>query len=140
MNVKRITGLLALVFALAGCATKVESLPLQAVTSRTQQQDVALYFGAQPHPRVTVALGERKLSLRIARASEDPQESCNRALADAMQRLRAYARELHGNAVINIKTRFHTTETASDTDYTCGVSPSAAAIAVRGDVVMLEGQ
>ena len=41
-------------------------------------------------------------------------------------------------AVVNVKTRFHSTETASATNYTCGVSPSAAAIAVEGERVVLQ--
>jgi hypothetical protein len=40
--------------------------------------------------------------------------------------------------VIDVSTRFHSTETNSSTDFTCGVSPSAAAIAVRGQLVVLE--
>ena len=55
-----------------------------------------------------------------------------------MQKLRAAAHERNANAVIDVSTRFHSTESNSSTDFTCGVSPSAAAIAVSGQLVVLE--
>jgi uncharacterized protein YbjQ (UPF0145 family) len=142
MRVKSITAALAIVaFTQAGCATHVQSLPLQPVTnpSTSQNDDVALYFGKATHPEVKRTLGERTQSARIARRTDGP-ESCNQALNDALQKLRSYARDHHANAVINISTRFHSTETESDTVYTCGLSTSSASINVRGDVVVLESK
>ncbi|CAB3765514.1 signal peptidase [Paraburkholderia humisilvae] len=141
MKVRSTIGVLAVVaMTQAGCATHVESLPLQAVTSQSAAQtDIALYFGTQAHPEVKRSLGERTQSVHIARKS-DGKASCDQALADALQKLRGYAHEHQANAVINISTRFHSTETSSDTNYTCGLSTSAASIIVRGDVVVLEAQ
>jgi uncharacterized protein YbjQ (UPF0145 family) len=55
-----------------------------------------------------------------------------------LTKLRADAQEHGANAVVDVQTRFHTTETSSATDFTCGVSPSAAAVAVRGNLVVLQ--
>lgn len=134
-------GLVAVVAALSGCATQVKSLPLAPVVGQsTQGEEVALYFGSQVHPAVKSQLGQTSTSVRIAREAAGQDASCNRALADALRKLRTYAHDRHANAVINIGTSFHSTETASATEFTCGVSMSAAALRVRGDVVVLEGQ
>lgn len=123
----------------AGCGTQVKSLPLQSVAAHADTtNDVALYFGSQNHPAVQRQLGEVSYSVRIARSTDGAETSCDKALAEALGKLRANAKEHGANAVINVKTRFHSAESASDTDYMCGVSPSAAAIGVRGERVVLQ--
>jgi uncharacterized protein YbjQ (UPF0145 family) len=134
-------GLMVAVATLSGCATQVKSLPLAPVVAQSSPgAQVALYFGSQDHPAVQSQLGQTTASVRIARETNGQDASCNRALADALEKLRAYARDRHANAVINIGTSFHSTESASATEFTCGVSPSAAALRVRGDVVVLDAQ
>lgn len=123
----------------AGCSTQVKSLPLQpVVASPPPGSTVAIYFGAQPHPAVARQLGDASHSVRIARSTDGAEASCNKALADALDKLRADAQGKGANAVINVTTRFHSTQSDSATDYTCGVSSSAAAIAVRGELVVLQ--
>lgn len=131
--------LAAVVITQAGCATHVESLPLQsAVQQPATGSGVALYFGPQDHPAVQHQLGEASYSVRVARAQDTADASCGKALDQALDKLRVAAHEKKANAVINVQTRFHSTETSSATDFTCGVSPSAAAVAVRGDLVVLQ--
>jgi len=131
---------------LAGCGTQLESLPIQPVASLAKQKaalstdpasKIAVYFGAQAHPDVVRRMGNASHSVRVARATDGAEASCDKALATALDKLRADAKDKGANAVVNITTRFHGTETASATEYTCGVSPSAAAIAVKGDLVIL---
>jgi uncharacterized protein YbjQ (UPF0145 family) len=134
-------GLIVVVATLSGCATQVKSLPLAPVVAQsTPGARVALYFGSQEHPAVQSQLGQTTSSVRIARDANGQDASCNLALTAALEKLRAYARDRHANAVINIGTSFHSTESASATEFTCGVSPSAAALRVRGDVVVLDAQ
>lgn len=83
-------------------------------------------------------LGDVSYSVRIARQVNTPDGACHAALAEAVSKLRAAARERHANAVIDVQTRFHSTETNSSTDFTCGVSTSAAAVAVKGQLVVLD--
>jgi uncharacterized protein YbjQ (UPF0145 family) len=124
--------------ALSGCSTHVMSLPMQPVLEQTPQgQSVALYFAAQETPPVASSLGEAKEGVRIARNTDNQEAACNTAFANALARLREKAHAKNGNAVINIVTSFHGKESSSRNDFTCGVSPSAAAIRIRGDVVVL---
>ena len=131
--------LVAVAITQAGCATQVKSLPLEsAVQQPAAGSGVALYFGSQGHPEVQHQLGQVSYSARVARVQDGADASCGKALEQALSKLRAAAQEKNANAVINVQTRFHSTETRSATDFTCGVSPSAAAVAVRGDLVVLQ--
>jgi len=129
--------LVVMALTLAGCATQVKSLPLAAAGGQSRG-NVPVYFGQQDHPAVKSRLGDVSYSVRIARKVAGPDDACHEALADAVQKLRAAASERHANAVIDVSTRFHSTESNSSTEFTCGVSPSAAAIAVSGQLVVLE--
>jgi len=140
----------------AGCATQVMSLPFAGAGSQSsggvpmnsgrqnrpavnsQPGYVPVYFGQQDHPAVKTQLGDVSYSVRIARKVAGPEDACREALAEAVRKLRVAAHERQANAVIDVSTRFHSTETNSSTDFTCGVSPSAAAIAVRGQLVELQ--
>ncbi|HZZ12132.1 MAG TPA: signal peptidase [Paraburkholderia sp.] len=122
----------------AGCATQVKSLPLAAAGGESRGA-VPVYFGDQPHAAVKSQLGDVSYSVRIARRVASPDDACHEALGEAVQKLRAAARERSANAVIDVTTRFHSTNSNSSTEFTCGVSSSAAAIAVSGKLVVLEG-
>ncbi|PLZ04299.1 signal peptidase [Burkholderia sp. WAC0059] len=126
------------VFALGGCATQVRSLPLAPVTgSDAGTQDVALYFGDEAHPPVTHEIGRVETPARIARQTEGAEVACREAIGQALESLRADARRRGGNAVVGIETHFHSTKTTSSSEYLCGVSPSAAALRISGEVVVL---
>ncbi|CAB3799363.1 signal peptidase [Paraburkholderia caffeinilytica] len=129
--------LAAVVLTQAGCATDVKSVPFEAAGAQSRD-GVPVYFGQQSHPAVTARLGDVSYSVRIARKVANPDDACHQALAEAVRKLRAAAHERNANAVIDVSTRFHSTESKSSTDFTCGVSPSAAAIAVSGQLVVLE--
>ncbi|RKR44528.1 signal peptidase [Paraburkholderia sp. BL17N1] len=129
--------LAVMALTLTGCATQVKSLPLAAAGGESRG-NVPVYFGQQAHPAVKSRLGDVSYSVRIARKVADPDEACHEALVEAVRKLRTAANERHANAVIDVSTRFHSTESNSSTEFTCGVSPSAAAIAVSGQLVVLE--
>jgi hypothetical protein len=139
MKIGYLVGVLAVVaLTQTGCATDVKSLPLAAAGGQSSGGGVPVYFGQQRHPLVKLDMGDVSYSVRIARKTSSPDEACHQALAEAVEKLRAAARERNANAVIGISTRFHSTETNSSTDFTCGVSASAAAIAVSGQLVVLK--
>ncbi|HEY2021283.1 signal peptidase [Paraburkholderia sp.] len=125
------------VATLAGCATQVKSLPLAAAGGESGG-GVPVYFGEQSHPAVKRDIGDVSYSVRIARKVSGPDDACREALAEGVSKLRAAARERSANAVIDVTTRFHSSESNSSREFTCGVSPSAAAIAVSGRLVLLE--
>jgi uncharacterized protein YbjQ (UPF0145 family) len=120
-----------------GCATQVKSLPFAASAGQSRGE-VQVYFGDQNHQPVKARLGEASYSVRIARKVASPDEACHLALQEAVRKLREAAVAHHANAVIDVSTRFHDTVTNSSSEFTCGVSPSAAAIAVRGQLVVLD--
>jgi len=122
---------------LTGCATQVKSLPLAAAGGESRG-GVPVYFGEQSHPAVKRGLGDVWYSVRIARKVAGPDDACREALAEAIGKLRAAARERSANAVIDVTTRFHSSESNSSSEFTCGVSPSAAAIAISGRLAVLE--
>lgn len=122
---------------LTGCATQVKSLPLAAAGGESRG-GVPVYFGEQNHPAVKRGLGDVSYSVRIARKVAGPDDACREALAEAIGKLRAAARERNANAVIDVTTRFHSSESNSSSEFTCGVSPSAAAIAISGRLAVLE--
>ncbi|MBN3852268.1 signal peptidase [Paraburkholderia sp. Ac-20340] len=138
---------------LAACGTELKTLPLQGalhpVTSVTNTanaapatpnavSDVAVYFGAQPHADVVHRIGDASHAIRVARATDDGDVACNKALAEGLDKLRNDAREKKANAVINVTTRFHGSHSESSTEFNCGLSRSAAAIVVKGDLVVLQ--
>ncbi|OWJ59208.1 signal peptidase [Paraburkholderia caledonica] len=122
---------------LTGCATQVKSLPLAAAGGESRG-GVPVYFGEQSHPAVKRRLGDVSYSVRIARKVAGPDDACREALAEAIGKLRAAARERGANAVIDVTTRFHSSESNSSSEFTCGVSSSAAAIAISGRLAVLE--
>lgn len=133
-----VVGALAVMaLTLTGCATQVKSLPLAAAGGESRG-NVPVYFGQQDHPAIKSRLGAVSYSVRIARKVAGPDDACHEALAEAVRKLRAAASERRANAVIDVSTRFHSTESNSSSEFTCGVSPSAAAIAVSGQLVVLE--
>ncbi len=137
---RHLAGILVATAILAGCGTVVRSLPLTGGATTADTRGVTLYFGAQAHPGVKKQIGVHAESVRLARGTDAEQEVCNKALDEALGRLRGYAAEHGGNAVINVTTRFHETRSDSQTSFTCGVSGSAGAIAVSGDVVLLDAR
>ncbi|WP_296660948.1 signal peptidase [Paraburkholderia sp.] len=136
---------------LAGCGTVVRSMPFPAEAQQPDASGVKVYFGSQEHPAVKTNFGKHDVSVRVARARDekhdahsdrvkDEKTTCELALDDALRRLRAYAKSHGANGVVNATTRFHDIRTDSTTTFTCGVSPGAGAIAVSGDVVLLDTQ
>jgi uncharacterized protein YbjQ (UPF0145 family) len=149
MKTSRLTLTAAAIAALllGACGTELKTLPIQPVTAAATANaanganvapDIALYFGAQPHADVTRRVGDASHAIRIARATDDAGVACNKALTEGLDALRADARKKGANAVINVTTRFHGSKSESTTEYNCGLSRSAAAIVVSGDLVVLQ--
>lgn len=105
-HTRHLAGMLVATSLLTGCGTVVRSLPLPAAATAPDTSGVAIYFGAQPHPEVKTSIGPRSESVRVRRV-ESEQPTCEQALAEALNRLRIYAKHYGGNAVINVMTRFH---------------------------------
>jgi uncharacterized protein YbjQ (UPF0145 family) len=122
----------------AGCTTHIHSLPMPAEVQTQGTQGVALYFGDQSHAGVKRLIETKEVRVRVARDMAGQDATCNMALNQALGQLRDYAGARHGNAVVNVTTRFQRTETSSSKEFTCGSSNNGSTLAVRGDIVQLD--
>ncbi|CDY73452.1 FIG00456945: hypothetical protein [Caballeronia glathei] len=129
-----------IVMSQAACTTQIRSLPMPADVQTQNKQGVPLYFGDESHPDVRKLIETKEVRARVAREMTGQDATCNIALGKALQQLRDYAAAQHGNAVVNVTTRFQRTETSSSKEYTCGSSNNGSTLAVRGDVVLLDAQ
>lgn len=130
---------LAMLAQAAHARTEVVTYPIKPVLESNQfAPGVALYFGDQPHPAVVTKLGEATKSSHPPRKTATEVQICNATLADALRQLANAAHDRGANAVINIKTWFHSTVNTSADNYTCGVSGVSAALRVSGEFVTLE--
>lgn len=129
----------AMLTQVAHARTEVMTYPIQPVLQAQQfAPGVALYFGNQPHPAVVSSLGEVTKSSHPPRKTATEVEICNATLADALRQLANAAHDRGANAVINIKTWFHSTVSTDASNYTCGVSGVSAALRVSGELVTVE--
>ena len=129
----------AMLTQVAHARTEVVTYPIQPVLQSQQfAPNVALYFGNQPHPAVVSNLGEVTKSSHPPRKTATEVEICNATLADALRQLANAAHDRGANAVINIKTWFHSTVSTDANNYTCGVSGVSAALRVSGELVTVE--
>jgi uncharacterized protein YbjQ (UPF0145 family) len=133
-------------FLISGCASKENrNVPLpysitEALTFRDYRAKltgVRFYYGDQRHPRVAKNLGVRTTSQRSNAVGRENTESCARAFASAILRLRAAAIRLGGDAVINIKSNYQHNEVSSETQYQCASGAIMSAVALKGTIVKL---
>jgi uncharacterized protein YbjQ (UPF0145 family) len=132
--------------ALSGCTTEgSRNVPLPySITDALGYQDyreqltgVRFYFGNQPHPRVAKNLGIRTTSQRSNAFGRNNKETCARAFASALLRLKAAALRSGGDAVIDIKSNYRHVEVSSDTQYQCASGALISAVALKGTIVKL---
>ncbi|HWI27378.1 MAG TPA: excinuclease ABC subunit A [Stellaceae bacterium] len=109
----------------------------------TQQKlgnDVAFYFGKQSTPSVAQRLGDYVTNRKSNSFGRPDQEACQRAMLDALIALRDRAKELGGNAVIDIVSYYKKDAASSETDYECHAGGFVAGVALKGTVVKLSGR
>jgi uncharacterized protein YbjQ (UPF0145 family) len=115
-----------------------------SITEALEQRDykdklkgVRLYFGNQRHPRVAKSLGVRTTSQRSNAVGRESNESCARAFASGLLRLRSAALRMGGDAVINIKSNYNHQEVSSATSYQCAAGAVMSGVALKGTIVKL---
>lgn len=99
--------------------------------------DVAMYWAGQAHPKVVTKHGVFKTSKRTSGFRKEPEQSCSHALASALISLRDRAHRQGGNAVIDLKSNVNNVEEASATEYSCLVGGIMVNVALKGTVVTL---
>jgi uncharacterized protein YbjQ (UPF0145 family) len=101
--------------------------------------DVALYFAGQPHAPVVKSFGEAATNKKTNAFGKSDEAACQHVFLSAMLQLQDRARQQGGNAVINIRSNYKGEETPSATTFRCGAGAVVAGVALKGDVVTLEG-
>lgn len=100
-------------------------------------QSIKFYFAGQPHPTVVKNLGTWPTNKKTNAFGKSDTEACNWVFLSAMLTLRERAQKEGGNAVIDIKSNYRNIETASATEFMCGVGNIVAGVALKGTVVKL---
>ncbi len=132
------------VLGLAGQAharNTVEHYPLsEALVSEPGKvtADIALSFGEQPHGAIVKSFGNVATNRKTNAFGKSDKAACEHVFLSAIIALQNRARELGGNAVVNIKSNYQNNLTSSNTDYVCGAGAVIAGVALTGDIVQVQ--
>ena len=142
----RLIAVLAFAVGVAGAparaADKVLMMPVDAALATTDAKaaldgSVTFYFGDMPHPKVVESFGEFVSNKKTNAFAKSDQETCQRVVLSNFVTFQQRAKQLGGNAVINIRSYFRSNEVKSDTQYECHVGFLMSGVALKGEVVKL---
>ncbi|MGG1946626.1 excinuclease ABC subunit A [Trinickia sp. NRRL B-1857] len=100
--------------------------------------DIGLYFAGQPHPAVLKTLSEAATNKKTNAVGRSDEAACQHVFLSAVIALQKRAREMGGNAVVNIKSNYKDQLTESSTQFVCGAGAVIAGVALKGDIVTLK--
>lgn len=100
-------------------------------------KSIKLYFSGQPHPKAIKELGTWPTNKKTNAFGKSDEEACNWVFLTALLTLQERARKEGGNAIVDIKSNYRNIETASATEFMCGVGNIVAGVALKGTVVKL---
>lgn len=119
-------------------------LPLAKVLSspdaqRTLDPGVQLYFGRQPYAepvrRFTMTTSDKNSNF----LNKTDEDGCNWVFLSAVKGLQQTARQLGGNAVVNIVSIYKKNEeVVSETHFECNAGTFVGSVVLRGEVVLLK--
>jgi len=98
---------------------------------------IKLYFGTQKHAKPTAQLGPARTNKKTNFFNKTDEEGCEWAFLSSMITLTQYAQRVGGNAIVNIRSNYKSTEFSSETEYECGAGNVTGGTAFVGDVVKL---
>jgi hypothetical protein len=99
--------------------------------------DVAFYFSGQPTPPVVRSLGDVVTNRKTNSFGKPDATACRWAMLAALIHLHDRAKELGGNAVINVVSYYKKNTQASSTDYVCHAGNFVAGVALKGTVAVV---
>jgi len=143
------TGLAALLVSLSLCAITAQArdtthfLPIKDAVEIGKTQgladDIRLYFGNQKHPAVAATLTKGiSTNKKTNAANKSDEVACNWAMQSALIQLQQAARNMGGNAVVNIESYYKKKVFRSDDQFECHAGAIMAGVALRGDIVKLK--
>jgi uncharacterized protein YbjQ (UPF0145 family) len=98
---------------------------------------IRLYFGDTPHPKVVRDFGEFTSNKKTNAFNKSDRVACEWAFMSAMLSFQDRAKELGGNAVINIKSYYKKDLRVSRSEYLCGAGATVAGVTFKGTVAKL---
>ena len=98
---------------------------------------VRFYFGGQSPGKAAKSLGEVRTNRKTNFFNKSDTVGCDWAFLSAMIALGERAKQLGGDAVINIRSNYRNQEFKSDTEYECGAGAVTGGVAFIGEVVKL---
>lgn len=102
-------------------------------------ENVKFYFGdIQPNEKVLRTIGEYKTNRKTSAVGKSAVDACQRAFISNLIALRDSAKNVGGNAVVNIRSNYRNNTTTSNDTFQCGVGGVIAGVALMGDVVAVE--
>lgn len=99
---------------------------------------VRLYFADQAHGRVLKDFGEYTSNKKTNAFNKSDKVACEHAFLSAMLSFQDRAKELGGNAVINIKSYYKKDLRVSRSEYLCGAGALMAGVTFKGTVAKLD--
>jgi uncharacterized protein YbjQ (UPF0145 family) len=100
-------------------------------------KDVAFYFSGQSTPKVSKTLGDFVTNRKTNSFGKPDDKACRWAALAALIHLQERARQLGGNAVVNIVSYYKKSTSASTTDYVCHAGNFVAGVALKGTVAAI---
>ena len=142
-------GVAALFVSLSLCAASVQARDtthylsikeaIEVAKSQGLGDDIKLYFGDQQYPPVEATLTKGiSTNKKTNAANKTDQVACNWAMHSALLQLQLAARNMGGNAVVNIESYYKKNVFRSKDQFECHAGGIMAGVALRGDVVRLK--
>ena len=101
-------------------------------------EGIKFYFGDAAHPAVAKSFGVFQSNKKTRGVGRSDQEACNHTFLSAMLSFQQRAREVGGDAVINIESYYRRVPFKSATEYECGSGALMSGVTFRGEVVKLK--
>lgn len=99
--------------------------------------NIKLFFGAQQFPKPVQSFGTFTSNKKTNFFNKSDKEGCEWVFLSAVLALQERARQLGGNAVVNIKSVYKGGDLSSETEYECGAGAVMGGVALLGEVVKL---
>jgi hypothetical protein len=100
-------------------------------------QGIKFFFGDSAHPAVEKSFGSFQSNKKTRGVGRSDKEACDWTFLSAMLSFQQRARELGGDAVINIESYYRRIPFKSATEYECGSGALMSGVTFRGEVVKL---
>lgn len=98
---------------------------------------VKFYFGTQSHPAIAKHLGEAITNKKANGFGRNSTRGCDRAFLNGLIQMQQRAKDLGGNAVVNLNSYYKKQEVVSTTTVECHSGLLMDGVALKGEIVKL---